>query len=55
MRWHVMLLELVSKSRWTIEERGLDEVDETWVKVDLDVRNRVLDNPWLQERSQIMY
>ena len=40
-----MLLELVSKAGWTIEESSLDEANETGVEVDLDISNRVFDHP----------
>lgn len=51
-----MLLEPVSKACRTVEERSLDDVDETWVEVNLDVGKRVFDHPdRLKDKSQIMY
>jgi len=56
MWWYIILLELVSKSCRTIEESSLDEVDETWVEVDLDIGKGVFDHPdRLGDKSQIIY
>lgn len=50
------MLELVPKACWTIEESGLDELDETRVEVDLDVSYGVLDHPdRLEEKVQMIY
>ena len=50
-RWTV-----VSSDSWTIEESGLDELDETRVEVDLDVSYGVLDHPdRLEEKVQMIY
>jgi len=45
VRRHIVLLEFVSESCWAIEERSLDEVNKTWVEVDLNVSDRVPGHP----------
>ena len=53
MRWHVILLEFVSKTHWTIEKSCLEELNKTWVEVDLDVGQGTFGHPdRLKERSQ---
>ena len=56
MRRNIILLELVSEACWTVEESRLDEVDETWVEVDLDVGKRIFDHPdRLEDKGQVIY
>ena len=56
MRRNIILLKLVAKARRTVKESSLDDVNETWVEVDLDVGNRIFDHPdRLEDKSQIIY
>ena len=56
MRRNIIFLELVSKACWTIEESRLDEVDETWVEINLDVGKGIFDHPdRLEDKGQVIY
>ena len=56
MRRNIIFLELVSKACWTIEESRLDEVNETWVEINLDVGKGIFDHPYrLEDKGQVVY